>query len=326
MKKLSLTPKIALAMFLVVVVVALAQATWWIVFMAHLVDEKVDMAIEMGAGEAAVEALQSQEVRRQVMVGMEGIFFLILILVGAWLIYRALVKTEELKFHQQNFLMAVTHELKTPLASMKIYLDSLRSEKISPEKKAEVLPRMKQDITRLEKMVENILDAGRFERSGYRLNKSVIDLGAMVREAVAELRSQTSPGPVSIIEDIADGIRLSCDRRALSRAIGALLENGIRHNDKPQIEIRVSLARRDSGCRIIVSDNGVGLSSREIGRIFNRFYSQSKVNEPGHQGSGLGLYLAREIIRAHDGEIEAKSRGAGQGAEFTITLKASESA
>ncbi len=110
MAKFSLSPKQALILFVSIATVLVAQAAWWVVFMARLVDEKVQMAIDLGADQAFVDMIHRQEIRRQVMVGSEGVFLLLLVGFGAWLIYRALVRAEELKFHQQNFLMALTHE------------------------------------------------------------------------------------------------------------------------------------------------------------------------------------------------------------------------
>ena len=183
-------PKRAIILFLFITFVLFAQSVWWITFMAILLDEKVDMAVSLGADEVFIEKMLTEEISRQMMIGMEGLFFLVLIGLGAWMIYRALVKTEELKFHQQNFLMAVTHELKTPLASMKIYLDTLQNEKIPYEKKQNIIPKIKEDTYRLEKLVENILEAGRFERSGYHLNKEKFNLSLMVNETIDNIKTK----------------------------------------------------------------------------------------------------------------------------------------
>ena len=164
----SISPRTALIVFLVLVLFVFAQAVWWIIFMAKLADEKVEIAEHLNAGATYVEQLHEEEISRQVMLGLEGTVFLLLLLVGIWLIYRALLQAEALKRNQENFLMAVTHELKTPIASMKLYLDTLSSERIPPEKKTAVLPRMKQDASRLERMVENILEAGRAEQNPMR--------------------------------------------------------------------------------------------------------------------------------------------------------------
>lgn len=316
-----LTPRAALVLFIVLAAIVLTQAVWWIVFMAQIVDEKVDMAIELGAAPEYVEQIHDQEVQRQIMLGMEGIFFLVLILLGAWLIYRALVKTEELKYHQQNFLMAVTHELKTPLASMKIYLDSMKSEKIAAEKKIEIIPRMQADVLRLEKLVENILDAGRFERSGYQLFRHSLNLAQLVDKALDDLAELTWKVPVEIQRSLNQNVSISGDSIALRRAIDAILENSLRYNDHESVKLEVVLGIDKKRCRLDISDNGIGLSRKEASQVFNRFYRGGQELNRSRPGSGLGLFLAREIIRAHDGDITVQSEGMGKGATFIITLK-----
>jgi len=320
-RKRTISPRAALVLFVVLAAFVLALAVWWIIFMARLVDEKVDMAAELGADDAYLEEIHRQEVRRQTMLGMEGVFFLILVLVGAWLIYRSLVRTEELKFHQQNFLMAVTHELKTPLASMKIYLDSMRSDKIPVEKKAEIIPRMQADVSRLEKLVENILDAGRFERSGYHLKIQRVDFSRLVGKALDELAAVPAKVPVMIERDLPEQYVISADPSALKRAVDAVFENSLRYNDKEKIELAVTLRRLEGTCRLDVRDNGVGLDRKEAAQVFNRFYRAGQEISRRRPGSGLGLFLAREIIRAHGGDITAHSDGPGKGATFSITLK-----
>lgn len=318
------TPKTGFILFISLSVVLFIQAAWWITFMAILLDEKVDMAAQLGADQAFVENIHQEEVSRQIMLGMEGIFFLVLVLFGAWLIYRALVKTEELKFHQQNFLMAVTHELKTPLASIKIYLDTLQSVKISEEKKAAVIPRIKADVGRLEKLVENILDAGRFERSGYHLNKAQFNLTDMVTQGLDKLQTLPIQYKLQINRDLESDISLYGDRKALARAFDAILENSLKYSDKDKIIIDAGLKQKAEKIELVVSDNGIGLSRKETSEIFNRFYRVGHEMTRGKPGSGLGLYLSREIIRAHDGKITAHSNGVGNGTTLIITLKSGQ--
>lgn len=318
------TPKTGFILFISLSVVLFIQAAWWITFMAILLDEKVDMAAQLGADQAFVENIHQEEVSRQIMLGMEGIFFLVLVLFGAWLIYRALVKTEELKFHQQNFLMAVTHELKTPLASIKIYLDTLQSVKISEEKKATVIPRIKADVGRLEKLVENILDAGRFERSGYHLNKEQFNLTDMVTQGLDKLQTLPIQSRLQINRDLESDISMYGDRKALARAFDAILENSLKYSDKDKIIIDAGLKQKTEKIELVVSDNGIGLSRKETSEIFNRFYRVGHEMTRGKPGSGLGLYLSREIIRAHNGKITAHSNGVGNGTTLIITLKSGQ--
>ena len=320
--KFHLSPKGAFVLFLLVGIVAFAQAVWWIVFMAGLVDEKVEIAEQLGADPQFVQQLHDQEISRQIMVGMEGIFFLLLIMGGAWLIYRSLVRTEELKFNQQNFLMAVTHELKTPLASIKLYLTTLNSQKIPEEKKARVLPRMKEDLERLEKLVDNILEAGRFERAGYKLHRQTTDFTELVAQLVEKVKRIPAGKPVDVRTELVPGITVEADPAALGRAIEAVLENGLKYNDKDQIVLDIALTEDGGTARLEIADNGVGLEKNDLRAIFDRFYRVGSELSRQHPGSGLGLFLCREIVRAHGGDIAAASEGPGSGSRFIITLEA----
>jgi signal transduction histidine kinase len=310
-----------LILFLSLAFVVLAQAVWWIVFMAQLVDEKVKLAMQFGADQSFIDNLNRQEVSRQIMVGLEGIFFLILILAGAWLIYSSLLKAEELKFHQQNFLMAVTHELKTPLASIRIYLQSLKSPKISDETKDGIIPKMTPEITRLEKLVENILNAGRFERSGYHLRRETINLSNTVRYQIENLKKMPTKSELRIEEDIVPNVNYYGDQQALGQALDAILENGLKYNVNGIVILKISLATKGKFILLTVSDNGIGLEKKDTSRIFNRFYRVGDEMSRSYSGTGLGLFLAREIVRQHGGDLTAESPGLGQGTTVTMKLK-----
>jgi K+-sensing histidine kinase KdpD len=266
--------------------------------------------------------MHTEEISRQMMIGMEGLFFLVLISLGAWMIYRALVKTEELKFHQQNFLMAVTHELKTPLASMKIYIDTLQNEKIPYEKRQDIIPKIKEDTYRLEKLVENILEAGRFERSGYNLNKEKFDLSSMVNETIDNIKKHSLGKNLEIKKTkFEENLIINGDKGALKRAVEAILENALKYNEQNIVKIEISLFSKTKLVYLSIVDNGIGLTKKDSTRIFNRFYRVGEEIKRSTAGSGLGLFLCREIIKAHDGTVEAISEGLGKGVSFNIKLK-----
>jgi signal transduction histidine kinase len=318
----NLSSRKAFWLFTIMVIFLLAEAVWWVVFMARLVGEKERMARQLNATPEFVEMIHRQEIQRQIMVGLEGSVFIIVFAVGIWLMYRALVRTEELKFHQQNFLMAVTHELKTPLASMRIYMDTLQSPKISPEKKQEIIPRLKEDANRLEKLVHNILEAGKFERQGYHLNVEQFNLSNLVHDRAKAMDRLPMDIPKKIETDIQDGINITGDAPALGRAIDAILENSLMYHDGKQVSVSVRLRAEHRKVRIEITDQGVGVEKKELARIFDRFYRVGDEMTRKASGTGLGLYLCREIIRAHDGKVEAYSDGPGKGTKFIVTLKA----
>ncbi|MCP4684357.1 MAG: hypothetical protein GY867_02815 [bacterium] len=316
----ALSQKSALVIFIVLMVFIVGQGAWWVVFMAQLVDEKVDMAAHLGGDPAFVEEMHQQEIARQIMLGLEGSVFLIVLLIGTWLIYRALVKTEQLKRHQQNFLMAVTHELKTPLASMKVYLDSLQSEKISFEKKQAIFPRVKNDVSRLEGMVENILEAGRIGRNAYRVNREQVNLSDLVERAADEVQQAVSTVPVDLSRKIDKDVCIEGDPVVLKRAIDAVLDNALKYHDGKRVGVSVRLSANNGRAELTIADEGVGLEKQECEAVFDRFYRVGDELTRTTQGTGLGLYLCREMIREHGGDVSARSEGRNKGTLIAITL------
>ncbi len=318
--KSKLTPKTALVLFIGLAFVVLVQSVWWIVFMARLADEKVELAELFGADQDYIEQLHEQEIIRQMMIGSEGVFFLVLVLVGAWLIYRTLKKTEELGYRQQNFLLSVTHELKTPIASMMIYLDSLASPKISEEKKSQIVPHIRDDLKRLEKLVENILEAGRFEKGQFKINNDNFDLVELINDRIEIIKKAHALKNIQINFENKKPARLIGDQQALRGAIDAVLDNAIKYNNEnPVVDIKIE--EENEMINLVISDNGVGLEKQEQNKIFDRFYRVGSEMNRQKAGSGLGLYLCREIIKAHGGNIEIFSEGHDQGSRFNIKLR-----
>jgi len=324
MKFKNLSPRAAFIIFLGMVVFVLGLAVWWVILMAHLAAEKVEIAQQLGAPPEFVEQLHQQEISRQIMLGSEGVVFLLVVLLGIWLIYRALHQTEILRRRQENFLMAVTHELKTPLASMSVYLDTLQSDKIPPAKKQSVVPRLQQDLRRLERLVEDILEAGRFETGEFKPNLQRVDLAALLHSATDQLSEYNGAVTMKLTREIESEVWVNVDAPIISRAIGAVLDNAVKYSGRSETEIKIGLRRYQHRAEISIRDNGVGIAKNELESIFDRFYRVGHELTRAKGGTGLGLYLSREMIRAHGGEVVARSEGAGRGAEFIITLPLDE--
>ncbi len=314
-------PRHALVLFIVMLLFLIAQAVWWVVFMAQLVDEKVELAEQLGAGEEFIERIHEEEIHRQIMVGLEGVFFLVILMIGLWIIYRSIVRLHQLRFHQENFMMAVTHELKTPLSSLNLYLDSLHSTKISEEKKAAILPRMKADVRRLHKLVDNVLEAGRFDRSRLVNRKSPFNLTELIEETLALLETTVASASLHFGKNLQPEVVLHGDRESMGRALYLVLENCARYNTSETKRIRIDLSERKDQIQLDIADNGIGLERKELRAIFDRFYRVGSELVRNYEGSGLGLYLSKEIIAAHGGTIDAHSEGPNRGTTFMIRLK-----
>jgi len=315
-----LSTRATLWVFLVMVVFIIVQGAWWVVFMARLADEKVDIARELGGDDAYVERIHEQEVARQIMIGTEGTVFLLVLLGGLWLIHNTHMRTVRLRSQQQNFMMAVTHELKTPLASMQLYLDSLASDKISEERKQGVVPRMRQDVKRLEGMVENILEAGRFDRHARKLSVERVDFSSIVEAAVKTVAGHPSEVTVELERDIEPGVIVDGDAVMLGRAVHAVLDNALKYHDGTRAAVRVHLHTVGRRAVLTVTDQGIGLEKGETDAVFDRFYRVGSELTRTVEGSGLGLYLCREMVRAHKGEVTARSEGLGKGTQFEISV------
>lgn len=317
---MKLSSRAALILFIVIVVVAFVQAVWWIAFMAMLVDEKVEIVDQLDGSAQMIEDIHNQEIRRQIMVGTEGIFFLTLILAGSWLIYRSLVHSERLKFQQQNFLMAITHELKTPLASMQMSLDALSSDKVALDKKSDLFPRLQSDLDRLGRIIDNVLHVGRFERRNLNLQLRTVRLDELLHQ-VLDRFEQNHKSAVTVSRRIETDIFVKADPMALQTVCEAVLDNAVKYRGQPDPEVHVELKSDGRKAQLHVKDNGIGLVARETGAIFERFYRVGNELTRKTDGTGLGLYLARELVRAHHGTIRAESEGLGKGTSIVIRLR-----
>ncbi|MBU1470126.1 MAG: HAMP domain-containing histidine kinase [candidate division Zixibacteria bacterium] len=274
--------------------------------------------------DAIQESLDSEAHRRIMMFLSEGGFFLLLILFGAYLIYRALQRSEDLKFRQQHFLQAVTHEFRAPLTSLRLYLEALQSGNVDEQLAAELFPKMLDDCERLDGLIDNVLEAGHFGKSGYELNLSETDLSDDLNEYLDGLEPLVTRLDGKMHRSVEEKVTVKSDYQALRRVVRALIDNALRYSPPDKRTIEVSLKRVEESAEIRITDHGIGVSKDEQARIFDRFYRVSDNYARGVSGTGLGLFLAREIIEAHGGNIVVHSKGQDHGSAFIITLPLQE--
>lgn len=290
--------------------------------MERLVEEKIELATELGASPEILETVYNEEKSRQRMVLMEACIFFLVLAFGLWLVYRALAKEHELRNQQKNFIMAVTHELKTPLASINIYLDSLLSPEVPEDKKRAIIPKIKDDVNRLKGQVQDVLEASAAGSVKKLRANEEMNFSNLVKERIGILKSGNYTGSYTLIQDISEGIRICGDSAALGRAIDAILENSIIHNRDSKVELTVNLNQMKDEVILEVSDNGVGVEREELEKIFEQFYRVGSEMTRTAQGTGLGLYICREIVRAHGGRVFATAEGQSKGIKIVMKLKA----
>ena len=251
-----------------------------------------------------------------------GIVFFALIITG--LILNTIFLVREIRRNEQHdaFLNAVTHELKTPIASIKLYVETLKSRDVPEEKRREFYNIMLADSNRLLNTVEQVLQASRTREKNRLLNISDINLGKLLRECVDIIRTRYNLDETAITyNEKPDEVRVSGDAAELQIVFVNLLDNAVKYSsgETPEISIRLRNPN-EKAVEVRVKDNGVGLGENELKRIFKRFYRVPNLSTQKIKGTGLGLNIVREIVKKHSGRIYAESKGEGQGSTFVVRL------
>ncbi len=253
-----------------------------------------------------------------------GIIFFGAIITGLVLNMIFLVREVRRNEQQDSFLNAVTHELKTPITSIRLYLQTLERRKIDDGQRHDFYRLMLEDTDRLLGTVEQVLKAGEVRQRRARKNWQDVNFSAVTRESMelARLRHGLSAPELHFGADPPGNVTLMGNPEELRTAVANVLENAVKYSG-PQREIVVDVLTPDADTVLLrVHDNGVGIPRSELKRIFKRFYRVAHRGAGAHQvkGTGLGLFIVRSIVRRHGGEAFAESAGEGQGSTFTIRL------
>jgi two-component system, OmpR family, sensor histidine kinase SenX3 len=253
-----------------------------------------------------------------------GVIFFGFIIAGVILNTIFLVREIRRNEQQDSFLNAVTHELKTPITSIRMYLETLQKRNLDDKQRTEFYQVMLEDTQRLSGTVEQVLRAARVVQKKLPLSRTEVPVGPLVQDAVelARSRHHLSPDAMDWAQDGRPSTHLTVtgDREELFAALSNVLDNAVKYSPADP-NIRVEVVTPDlNQVQIRVRDNGVGIPSGELKRVFKRFY---RVIAPGSvqvKGSGLGLFIVRAIARRHGGAAYAESEGPGRGTTVTIQL------
>jgi two-component system sensor histidine kinase SenX3 len=255
-----------------------------------------------------------------------GIIFFAILVAGVVLNTVFLVREVRRNERQDSFLNAVTHELKTPIASIRLYLDTLERRPLDETQRRHFYGIMQADTDRLLATVEQVLKAGELGQRQRQRNRTVIDFPALVEEcvAIALQRHHLAPDCI-VLEPIAKGVKLRVSgiSEDLRTAILNLLDNAVKYSPPglTTLKIRCTLAITDyTFVSLTIADAGLGIPEAELKRIFKRFYRIPGRYAVKIKGTGLGLFLVRTIVKQHGGSITAASPGFNQGATFTVKL------
>jgi two-component system, OmpR family, sensor histidine kinase SenX3 len=251
-----------------------------------------------------------------------GSLLSLLILVGLVLLCVWLVREIRFNQRQQAFLDAVTHEMKTPLAALRLYLETLGRHDLPEPRRRSFLARMGEDVERLERTVVQVLAAARADTAARRSAPEPTDLTALLAGLADEIRRRHGLPDEAIRIDRRRPLPALGDATELGLVFRNLLENAVKYSEPP-VEVRVHLWQDEEGrVRAEISDRGIGIEPRELRKIFQRFYRASRDVQRQAAGLGLGLFIVRSLVRRNGGRVEAVSEGHGRGSRFVVTLRA----
>jgi signal transduction histidine kinase len=261
---------------------------------------------------------------QQGLLALLGFIFFLLIIAGMVLNTIFLIREIRRNDQHDSFINAVTHELKTPVASIRLYLETLQTRELDAAKRSEFYRIMLEDSDRLLHTIEQVLRAGSVGSRLRRASRMRVDLAEVARESVELARTRFRLDTESLAYEERISARravVTGDPDELKAAVWNLIDNAVKYSSN-QVQIRVLLEEaEDDRLAVRVLDRGVGISPEELKRIFRRFYRiPTAVAVRARGSSGLGLFIVRSVARRHGGRAFAESEGAGRGSTFTLLL------
>ena len=352
-------PKALQLGFLVLLVVCVAQVAWWIADQARLAGGERDritalyqaeaealtailaaapslpdmeptltralphLAFDDGKAtvrDAATASLAAEAGSRINRYAWEGGFFLLVLLAGMAVLTRAIRFDAELRHRQQNFLASVSHEFKSPLASMRLSAETLMLR--APDADSRHLgQRLLEDGERLLRMVDNLLNAAQLDHGKLGLQPESVAVRAVVETAMADYEELARGHDIEIAQDIPPDLAVEADRLAIETVLRNLLDNAIKaclDGDGSRVTIGANASDDGRSVQLSVADDGVGFPPEQASKLFEKFYRQAQNPRRTTPGSGLGLYLVRQLTKLSGAKATATSEGLGKGATFRL--------
>ncbi len=312
-------------MLLLYIITALV---WWFISLNMQVDTMQDFKIRQvnatiskektpGLFQLELDKINKAHTREKTKYIGEGSIFLLLILIGAAFVYRSVRRQFNLQQQQQNFMMAVTHELKTPIAVASLNLETMQKYTLEPEKQKKLIRTTLDETARLNFLTNNILISSQLEGGGYHSIKEELDLSSLLKDCMQNFRNRF---PDRIFkEDIATDADVKGDALLLQLLINNLVENAIKYAPKEKPVLTV-LKKIRGGIELQIKDEGPGVPDIEKKKVFSKFYRIGNETTRKTQGTGLGLYLCRKIAQYHNADITV-TNNEPSGSNFVVIFK-----
>ncbi|MCD6065989.1 MAG: hypothetical protein K0S33_815 [Bacteroidetes bacterium] len=302
-------------LFYVVVAYVLIQFVWWEVLLVQQTREihrEKETIVALGATsgkqlQEELATLTKKENKRIYMILGEGTIFLIVITIAIIRVYKAHKREKEIALQQKNFLLSVSHELKTPLATSKLSLQTLLSRQLSQEIQQEIISSTLYENERLTQLIENILISTRLDdtenANTLLINKENINISELSREVMK--KAFTSAQQSRLSASIEDGVFLVTDKAVFPSIIINLVENALKYSPA-DATVEFKLSKQSNSVLLQVADKGIGISASDKQKIFDKFFRAGNEETRNNKGTGLGLFIVKKIVEMHNGKISAK--------------------
>ena len=305
------------SLFYYVLVFTIAQIAWFFLLGLWIYWYVSNYVIMAKVGETVSPQLLSES--SNIFALVSGLVLLVFVSVGMLLIFIYLTKQMNITRLYDNFIANITHELKSPLSSIQLYLETMNSRKVPEAKNKEFIELMMKDAYRLNKLITSILNISQLEKKHLAYNFQICKFDPLIRALIDEATEQFKLDKNFVVIEGKVSCRSVVDQSALKIVINNLFDNAIKYSTGPAT-LTVELACNEKFVVVKVSDSGIGIMLRDQKNIFQKFQRIYNKNIPNVKGSGLGLYWAKEIIKYHGGKMSVNSAGLSKGTTFTFEL------
>ena len=300
----------------------IAALVWWYIALSkqnsQMAAYKIHILQTKGQSSSTAYQLILQEKNRKTnqYIG-EGAIFFLLIVAGAGFVYAAIRKQLAISQQQQNFMMAVTHELKTPISVTKLNLETLQKRKLDDQQQTSLLNNTIQEANRMNTLCDNLLLSSQMDAGGYQITKEKISLATFIPKIIEDCKIRY---PFKVFESIIKtNAEIVGDAFLLQIAIHNLIDNAIKYSPK-DTPIEIKAEQKKETIVLSIVDVGIGIAANEKKKIFKKFYRIGAEATKKAKGTGLGLYLVDKIIRGHGGKVFVQDNEP-KGSIFVIEIK-----
>lgn len=312
--------------FSILVGYIILQFLWWEILLVkqsnQIISEQQKLVALSSTNDAVIQeqiaSLEHQKTVKMYMIVGEGTVFLLILLFGIYKVKQAIQKESELTRQQKNFILSVSHELKTPIASTKLQLQTLLKHDLDRDKQKTLLNQAIQETNRLNKLIEDVLLANQIQNNQFSIHLEELSISSMTHQITEQYFSEyIKKGQLKI--NIQEHLSILGDRVLMPSVIINLIENAIKYSFE-HIDIQISLKKENHHVVLSVSDNGIGISEKEKEKVFDKFFRSGQEETRKTKGTGLGLYIVKQIIDSHQGQITIENN-LPKGTIFRVFLK-----